>query len=109
MEPAGAVLREDPIPIDLAGFYLRNCGVPAIGATQCASYPESSFRKIKAIPNRPADAVIRQPSYILLSHSALQHQVFDQASDGVFGKRGNDGCVQSKATPQSARHVIFAS
>ncbi len=54
------------------------------------------------------------PSYLVQREvgqvdSALEHEVFDEAADGVVGERGDDGCLEAEAAAESAGYVVLAA
>src|SRR5436190_6022819 len=109
MEPPRAVLAKDLLPIDLDGLELGYGCVPAIGAAKRGANTKTAFREVQPIPNRAANSVIRDPSHILLGNAALQHEIFDEPSDGIVGQRGDDGSIESEAAPKSASDIVFTA
>ena len=67
--------------------------MPAIGATERRANAEAAFGEIQSVANRAAHAVVWHPANIFLADAALQHEVFDQAADGIIGEGGDDGGV----------------
>src|SRR4029077_8363310 len=49
VQPAGALLTENVVPIDVAGLELRDCGVSAIVAAGGGAYAEAAFGEVEAI------------------------------------------------------------
>jgi hypothetical protein len=109
MEPSRAVLAKDLLPIDLAGLELGYGCVPAIGAANRGANAKTAFREVQPVPNRAANSVIRDPSHILLANAALQHEIFDQPSDGIVGQRGDNGSIESEAAPKPASDIVFTA
>ena len=62
VEPAGAVLAEDLVPIDIAGLELRDGGVAAVGAAQRGAHAESALGEVQAVAHGAADAVEWHPA-----------------------------------------------
>src|ERR1051326_7796430 len=92
---------EETIPIDVACRQLRDRRVSAIGTTDRAAHAEAALREIETVARAPADAVIGDP--------ALQHQIFDESSNGIVEERGDDGGAHAEAAPQAARDVVLAA
>ena len=69
--------------------------------------------KPRSVKLRPFRAVRPTPSYgdppDALLDAALEHQVFDEASDRVVGERRHDGCRQAEAAAQPAGDVVLAA
>ena len=108
VKPAGAERAEDLVPVDVAGFQLRDGGVPAIGATQRGAHAEASLGEVEAVAHGAADAVVLHPGHALFD-AALEHQVFHEAAHRVVGQRGHDGGVEPEAALQPARDVVLAA
>ena len=62
VQPAGAELAEDFVPIDVAGLELGDGGVAAIGGAHCGAHAEAAFGEIEAVAGGAADAVVRHPA-----------------------------------------------
>lgn len=63
------MLREHPVPIDLARRELRNCGVAAIVAAERGPNAKTALGKIQAVPRGVAHAVKFNPLDQRLIHS----------------------------------------
>src|ERR1700687_6062553 len=109
VKPADAILGEDLIPVDLARFQLRDGGVPAVGATYCCANAEATLGEIQPVPYSPAYAIIWRPANVLLADAPLQHEVFDQSSDGIVSERGHNGRIKTEAALEPAGYVVFAA
>ncbi len=109
VKPTRSALTEDVFPIDVPRLELRNGGVTTIGAAECGAHTETAVCEVKSIANRATDAVIRHPANKRLIHAALINEILKQSSDGIVGKRRNDGGIQTKAAFKAARDVIFAA
>src|SRR5205814_3234325 len=109
VKPARAALAEEAIPIDVAAFHLRCGSVSAIRAAQRGAHAESALREIQSVARFSSDTVVIDPAQPREIATALQHQIFDQTSDGIIDERSDDRSVQSEAATQSARDVVFAA
>ena len=49
------------------------------------------------------------PSGHILADAALQHEVFDQAADGIIGEGGDDRGVKTEAALEAASDVVLAA
>src|SRR5438309_393508 len=81
----------------------------AIGATQSGTDAETSLGKIQSVAHSASHSVEGNPAHVFLADAALEHQVLDEASDGVVGEGSYDCCVQSKAASKTSSHVVLAS
>src|ERR1035441_9427554 len=63
--------------------------MPAIRAAERSAYAEAALSEIQSVAYATADSVERYPANIFLTDSALQHQIFDQAPDGIIGEGGD--------------------
>ena len=70
---------------------------------------ETSLGKIQTVTDGPAHPVRWNPAHIFLADASLQHQVFDETSDGIVRERGDDRSVHPKAAPETAGDVVFTS
>src|SRR5437764_13328725 len=107
MKPAGALLAEDIVPINIAGLELRCGGVAAVGAAERAAHAEAALGKVQAVAHGAAHAVVVEP-FDELVHTALVDEVLNEASNGVFGERGDDSRLEPEAALEAARHVVLA-
>src|SRR5438105_12160202 len=105
MEPARAFLDKNLLPINVSGPQLRDGGVTTIRTTKRSAYSVTTFSKIQAIADFAAHAIVLDPPDMRLIDPTLQNQIFDEASDRIIGKCGNNGGLLSETTPQSARDV----
>ena len=92
----------------VARLQLRDGRVPAIRAAQRGAHAKAALGEVEAVAHGAADAVVLDPLHALFD-AALEHQVFDEAADGVVGKRRDDRRVETEAALQSARDVVFAA
>src|SRR5215469_12468838 len=83
--------------------------MPTVRAAKRRPDAKSSLGEIQTIAHRAAHAVVLYPAQVLKIYSPLQHEVFDQATDGVVGERRYDCGIQAKATPKPAGDVVFAA
>ena len=81
----------------------------AIGTAGGCAHAEAALRKVEAVADGAAHAVIGNPFEQGKIDAALQHEVFDEAADGVVGERGGNGGAEAEATAQAAGHVVFAA
>src|SRR5580658_9317727 len=109
MEPARAFCLEDGVPIDLAGSELRDGSIAAVGAAKGRAYAEAALSEVEAVAHGSAYAVVLYPANMRLIDAALEHEIFDEASDGVVCKGGDDGGAQAKAALEAAGDVVFAA
>ena len=109
VKPASAQFAEDVVPVDFAWLELRDRRVAAVGAAQRRAHSEAALGEIEAVAGGASHAVVFHPANERLIHAALVDQVLQQTADGVVDKCRNDGGVQSEATLEPARHVVFAA
>ena len=83
--------------------------MPAVRTTQRRANAEAALGEIQSVAHGAADSVIGRPADIFLADAALQHEVFDEAADGIVRERGDDRGVHSKAALESAGDVVFAA
>ena len=103
------LISEDVGPGKVTGFDLADGGVAAVAATGSGAQSESTLGEVEAIANCAANAVERDPAQKGGVDAALEDEVFDEAADGIVGKRGGDGCSEAKAASKAASDVIFAT
>ena len=101
---------EDLVPVDVARPQLATprCGR---GRSSPTAPRTPKPRSVKLSPLRTARPT---PSYgtqrdVAQVDAALQHEVLDQAADGVVGERGHDRRAQAEAAPQAAGDVVLAA
>ncbi len=109
MQPARSLLAKDLIPINLPRLQLCNGRVAAVRTAQPGTYAKTALGKVESIAHGAAHAIIRSPDQMRKIDAALQHQVFQQPTDGIVGQRGHNGRAQPKAAAQPARHVVLTA
>src|SRR5258706_577631 len=70
---------------------------------------ETGLGEIEAVAAAPADAVGGDPPEIRQVAAPLQHQILDEAADGVIDDRLDDGRAQPEAAAQAAGDVVLPS
>ena len=96
-------------PVEIAGLYLADGGVAAVGAAGSRAHAEAALGKVEPVAHRAAHAVVWNPVEQRVIDAALQDEVFDQPADGVIGERGGNGGAQAETAAQAAGHVVFAA
>jgi hypothetical protein len=96
-------------PVKIAGVELADGGEAAIGTSYGRPHTEAPLSEVEAVANLASYAVIWNPFEQGSVNSALQHQVFNEAADGVVGERGGNGGAQAEAAAQAAGDVVFAA
>ena len=110
VEPARAVFAaKDRSPVEIAGLYLADGGVAAIGTSDRGAHAEAALGEVEPVAHGAAYAVEGNPLEQRSVDAALQDQVFDEAAHGVLGKHGGDRGAQAEAAAQPARHVVLAA
>ena len=97
------------IPVDVAGFELRDGSVAAVHHAEAAADAEAPLEEVDAVAGLAADAVEGAPKDVVLADAALEHEVFDEAADRVIDERGDDGTAQAEAAAQAAGDVVLAA
>ena len=109
VEPAHALLPEQRVPVDVAGLQLRDGRQPAVRAAARAAAAVAALDEVEAVPDRAADAVVRHPLHVRDIDAALQHEVLDEASDGILRERRDRRRPETEAAPEAAHDVVFAA
>jgi len=100
---------EDCGPIEVAWGELADGGVAAVGTAGGGADAETALGEVEAVADVAADAVVLDPLEQREVDTALEHEVFDEAADGVVGERGGDGGAQAEAATEAAGDVVFAA
>src|SRR6266478_3682539 len=108
VEPACPSLAENVVPIDVARLLLRGRRVTAIRASQGGPDSKSSLREVEAIAHSASNAVIADPADQGLVDSSLMDQILQQPADGVVGECRHDRRLETEASLESARNVVFS-
>ena len=109
VEPTGAELAEDVVPVVVAGFELRGGAVSTVGIADGTTNAESSLGEVQAVSNRAADAVVLAPFDELGVHPTLHDEILDEVSDFIVHKSRADSRAEAEAFAQTARSVVFAA
>ena len=109
VKPARTFVAKDLFPVDVARLELRNGRVAAVGASERRAHAEAAFGKVQTVADCAADAVVLHPLNVRLIHTALVDQILDKPTDRIVGKCCHDGGIQTEASLQSARDVVFAA
>ena len=88
VEPTGAELAEDVIPVVVSGFELRGGAIATVGIADRATDAESALGEVQAIAHGAADAVILAPFDELGVHPTLHDEILDEVSDFIVHKSG---------------------
>src|SRR4029077_15820350 len=80
-----------------------------IGTAQGSTHAKTPLGKIQPVAYTSSDAAEGHPSDIFLTHTSLQHEIFDETSHSVLSERCNDSRVHAEAASETTRHVVFAS
>ena len=109
VEPADALGGKEGVPVDLAGMELGDGGVAAIHHAHGSADAGAALEEVDAVAGGAADAVVGEPTQMREVDAALEHEVFEQAADGVVGERRDDGGAQAEAAPEAAGDVVLAA
>ena len=109
MEPAGAPLAEDLLPVHVSRLQLGNGGIGAVGDAQRAAHAVAPLGEVQAVAHLAADAVIGHPLDHGGVHAALENQVLHQIAHVVLGKSCHDAGLHAEAAAQAAGHVVLAA
>ena len=109
VEPADAERAEEVFPVEVAGLDLRGGGVAAVRDADSATDAEATLGEVEAVTDRAADAVVLAPLDEVGVHSALHHEVFEQAADFVVDERRAHRGAQVEALAEPAGDVVFAA
>ncbi len=109
VEPAGAELAEDVVPIVVAGFELRGGAVATVGIANGSTDAKAALGEVQAIPNRAADPIVLTPFDELGVHPTLHDEVLDEVADFIVHKSRANGCAEAEAFAQTTRCVVFAA
>src|SRR6266571_3746309 len=107
VEPAGSLLAEDRLPIDLPRLELRDRGVAAVRAADSGAHAEAALGEVEAVPGAAAHPVVLDPAQVRRVDPALVDQVLDQAAHRVVDEGGHDRGVEAEAALQPARDVVL--
>jgi hypothetical protein len=83
--------------------------VPTVGTAKSGANAKTALGEIQPVTHPATDPIIRFPANVVLADAALQHQVFDEATDWIVRQRSDDRGVHSKTALQAASHVVFAA
>ena len=109
VEPAHALVAEEPRPIHVAGLHLRGGRVGPIRAAHRGAHAVALLGEVQPHATVPANAVERPPNHVRQVHAALEHQVFQQVADFAIGNGRDHRRPQSEAAAQAAGDVVFAA
>src|SRR2546423_736780 len=107
MKPARARFPQNVLPIKVTRAKLAGGGIAAVWNSQRSPDPEPAFGKVKSISHRATNAVVRNPFNESRIHTALKHEILDQAPDVIVGKLSTNSGAQSKTAPHPARHIVL--
>src|SRR5215472_5789739 len=74
VEPARAQRSEYLVPVEVAGFKLRDCGMAAIRATKSGAHTIAAFSEVQTVAHRTADTVIFHPAHQRLVDTTLVNE-----------------------------------
>jgi len=100
---------EDPFPIDITLFQLRNSGVSPIRAAKRRADAETTLGKVHPVAHIAADTVVFCPFDVRLIDAALIDQILNETPDRVVRQRGDDGRVKPETAFEAACDVVFAA
>ena len=109
VEPPHALLAEELVPVDVAGLELADRRQPPVRARPRAAAAVAALDEVQAVADRAADAVVGHPLDVRRVDAALEHEVLDEAPDGIVRERGDGGRLQPKAPAEAAHDVVFAA
>ena len=109
MEPANSKLAENILPVDIADFELRRCGIAPVGNSECAPDAVAPLGEIETVTHGSAYSVIFHPFYQGGINSALKHKVLNKTADFIIGKGGNRRRFQTEASSQTSCNVVFSA
>src|SRR5207247_5149376 len=107
VEPAGALLAEEGLPVHVAGPELRDRGVAAVRAAEGGAHAEAALREVEAVPGPAAHPVVLDPPQVRRVDPALVDQVLDEAAHRVVDEGGHDRGVEAEAALQPAGDVVL--
>ncbi len=109
VKPARTVFAKNFLPIDVAFFQLRGCGVATIGHAFRAANAKTALGEVQPIANRATDAVVIAPLEVVHGHTALQNKILHQPPHFIICEGRNHRRAQAEASPQAACHVVLAA
>ena len=107
MEPSDSLVAEKLLPINVPGFHLGGCGQSSIRSAYGTANAETTFGEIEPVTHRSTNAIVGNPLNPRGIHPSLQNEIFQKASDIIFGKCGDDSRAITEAPSQAACHVVF--
>src|SRR5450631_2532205 len=81
----------------------------AVGTSQWRADAETALGEIQSVADLATDSVVLHPSHETLVHTTLVNQILQQAPNRIIGERCDMSGVETEASFQSARDVVFAS
>src|SRR5690606_4693340 len=109
VEPAGSVIPEDVVPVEITGFHLARGGVGAVGTADRPANAVAALGEVEAVADLAAAPVVFFPLDEAGIDPALENEVLDEPSHRVVRKSCHGGGAEPKTTAQSASDVVFSS
>ena len=109
VEPAGAFVSEDRVPVDLSRAQLGDGGMAAVGAADGTADAEATLGEVQPVAAARPTPSYGDPDHMRLVDAALVDEVLDQTADRVVGERGDDRRVEPEAAAQPACDVVLAA
>src|SRR5258708_13256514 len=83
VKPAGALLAEDLVPIDVAFFQVGDGGVAAIVGAEGGAHAETALGEIESVARAAADAIVLDPAAEGLADAALGAELLHPAANAT--------------------------
>ena len=109
VEPAGAAVAEDRVPVDVSRLHRRRRRVSAIRGPESRPDAEAALDEVQAVADASPDAVVGEPRDVRGVDASLEDQVLEQAADRVVGERRDDRGAEPEAPAEPARDVVLAA
>ena len=81
--------------------------MPAVGGAFCGAHTEAAFGKVESVSRGHSKSVEVCPLNKLGIDATLENEVFEEASDFVIDKPGEDGGALAEAATESTGNVVF--
>ena len=107
VEPADAKGSEDVFEVEVVDGELGGCSMPAVGGAFCGAHAEAAFSEVESVSCGHSKSVEVSPLNKLGVDTTLKNKVFEEASDFVIDKPGEDGGALTEAATESAGNVVF--
>ncbi len=107
VEPPGALVPEDRVPVDLAGTQLGDGGVAAVGASEGGPHPEAALGEVEAVPDGAPDAVVGHPADVGRVDAPLVDEVLEEVAHRVVHEGGDHRGALPEAAFEATGHVVL--